>query len=110
MRVDGEIFTRPPSQTRTSGGFLLCLQVSLCIKNNVKRGEVYYMQYKIINVRDNPDFLDIAADYFSSKWSIERQVYYDSISDSISTQAAIPRWYLIAIPFDIGILSSQKTA
>jgi len=53
------------------------------------------MQYKIINVRDNPDFLDAAADYFSSKWSVSRQVYYDSISDSISTKSNIPRWYLM---------------
>ena len=53
------------------------------------------MQYKIINIRENPDFLDMAADYFSSKWPVGRQVYYDSISDSTYTKAAVPRWYLM---------------
>ena len=53
------------------------------------------MQYSIINIRNNPNHLDTAADYFSSKWPVERQVYYDSISDSISTESNIPRWYLM---------------
>jgi len=53
------------------------------------------MQFAIINIRDNPDFLDIAADYFSSKWPVARQLYYDSISDSISTKSNVPRWYLM---------------
>lgn len=53
------------------------------------------MQYKILNVRNNPDYLEIATDYFSCKWGIDRQIYYNSISDSISTKNALPRWYLM---------------
>ena len=53
------------------------------------------MQYEILNIRDNPEYLETAVDYFSSKWDIDRKIYYDSISDSISTPNAIPRWYLM---------------
>lgn len=59
------------------------------------------MQYKLLNIRDNPDYLEIATDYFSCKWGIDRQIYYDSISDSISTQNALPRWYLLKDNVDI---------
>ena len=53
------------------------------------------MQHKILNIRNNPEYLEIAADYFSSKWKIDRQIYFDSISDSISTKEPLPRWYLM---------------
>ncbi len=53
------------------------------------------MRYKIFNIRNNPELLEEAADYFSSKWGIERQIYHDSMSDSISTDNPYPRWYLM---------------
>ena len=53
------------------------------------------MSYAILNIRENPALLDRAADYFSSKWPVPRQVYYDSMADSISTPAKTPRWYLM---------------
>lgn len=53
------------------------------------------MKYEIISVRDNPDYLETAADYLSSKWKIDRKIYHDSISDSIYTENTLPRWYLM---------------
>lgn len=53
------------------------------------------MNYKIINVREYPDYLDRAVNYFSSRWGIDRQIYHDSISDSITTSNSLPRWYLM---------------
>ncbi|MDD4165395.1 MAG: GNAT family N-acetyltransferase [Eubacteriales bacterium] len=49
----------------------------------------------IINIREHPDYFDRAVDYFSSKWGIDRQIYHDSISDSITTNNSLPRWYLM---------------
>lgn len=49
----------------------------------------------IINIRENPEYLDHAVDYFSSKWDIDRQIYHDSISDSITIDNPLPRWYLM---------------
>ena len=53
------------------------------------------MQFDILNVRENPDYLDTAVDYFTLKWGLDRQFYFDSISDSISTKEPLPRWYLM---------------
>ena len=50
---------------------------------------------KVINVRECPEWLDSAADYFSVKWNIDRQLYIDSMNDSLSTKNAVPRWYLM---------------
>ena len=49
----------------------------------------------VINIRENPQWLERAADYFSSRWNIDRQLYHDSMSDSLTTDNALPRWYLM---------------
>jgi len=50
---------------------------------------------KIINIRENPDWVERAADYYSSRWNIDRQLYLDSLTDSISTKELVPRWFLM---------------
>jgi len=50
---------------------------------------------QIINIRENPEWLDCAADFFSAKWNIDRQLYLDSMNDSITTDKTLPRWYLM---------------
>ena len=50
---------------------------------------------KVISVREFPDYFDRAVDYFSSKWGIDRVIYEESVSDSLTTQAPTPRWYLL---------------
>ncbi|MFO7952703.1 MAG: GNAT family N-acetyltransferase [Bacillota bacterium] len=49
----------------------------------------------IIGVRDNKKYLEKATDYFSAKWGIERNIYADCISSSITTESPLPRWYLM---------------
>ena len=49
----------------------------------------------IINIRENPDWLNRAADYFSSRWGVPRQLYFDSMNDSLTTDNPVPRWYLM---------------
>ena len=49
----------------------------------------------IINIREYPDWLEKAADYFSVRWNIDRQLYVDSMKDSLSTDNPVPRWYLM---------------
>ena len=55
----------------------------------------------IISVRDHPERLNEAVDYFASKWGISRNIYLDCISHSITTLSPLPRWYLMA---DNGII------
>ena len=49
----------------------------------------------IINLRQHPEWCERAVDYFSSRWNIDRQLYFDSINDSLKTQKPIPRWFLM---------------
>ena len=49
----------------------------------------------IIGIREHPEYLDRAADYLSSKWGIAREVYYDCMANSITTDSPLPRWYLM---------------
>lgn len=53
------------------------------------------MEPIILSVRDNPAYLSRATDYFSEKWGIDRSVYENSISFSLSTLSPLPRWYLL---------------
>lgn len=50
---------------------------------------------KIINIRDYPEWLDRAADYFSSRWHIDRKLYTDSMNDSLLPNTSVPRWFLM---------------
>jgi len=49
----------------------------------------------IIAVREHPEYLDRAVDYFSSKWGVDRNVYQDCIANSLDTESPLPRWYLM---------------
>lgn len=50
---------------------------------------------QIINIREHPEWLERAADYLSSKWGIDRQLYIDSMNDSLAPEKSVPRWYLM---------------
>ena len=50
---------------------------------------------EIIAVREHIEYFERAVDYFSSKWSISRNVYHDCIAHSLSTESPLPRWYLM---------------
>lgn len=50
---------------------------------------------QILAVRERPELLTRAVDYFSSKWGIERKIYEESITDSLTTSKPTPRWYLM---------------
>ena len=49
----------------------------------------------IVSVREQPEYLDRAADYFSSKWAVDRRFYRDCIENSITSEMPLPRWYLL---------------
>ena len=56
---------------------------------------------QIINIRECTEWLDRAADYFSSRWNISRELYLNSMNDSITTKHPVPRWYLLLRDDDI---------
>ena len=51
---------------------------------------------KIISVRKNPSYKDIAIKYFQQNWkSVWPIIYEDSISNSINAKNDLPQWYLL---------------
>ena len=51
---------------------------------------------KIISIRENPAYKDIAINYFQSKWpSVYPVLYEDSINHSIDSPNPLPQWYLL---------------
>lgn len=52
---------------------------------------------RIISIRENPAYKDIAISYFQDKWATEksRMVYEDCITHSITTPNPLPQWYLL---------------
>lgn len=53
------------------------------------------MNIQIISVREYPEYLEQAVDYFSSKWGVAKNIYQDCISNSLTTESPLPRWYLM---------------
>ncbi len=53
------------------------------------------MSVRILGIRENPEYLERGIDYFSTRWGIDRRIYRDSISHSITTDNPLPRWYLM---------------
>ena len=52
------------------------------------------METQIIEIREKPAMLEQCIDYFASRWGIDRRIYADSISHSLTTGNHLPRWYL----------------
>ncbi|MBC2581675.1 GNAT family N-acetyltransferase [Clostridium sp. DJ247] len=54
---------------------------------------------RIISVRQEPNYKEIAAKYIHSKWGNETnyQLYEDSIFGCVNTKEPVPYWYLLEI-------------
>lgn len=51
---------------------------------------------RIISVRENPEILERAVQYFQQAWpGVRPEIYEDCISHAISAPAPLPQWYLL---------------
>lgn len=52
---------------------------------------------KIISIRNQPEYANIAIKYFQDKWANENsmKIYSDSIINCITAKAPLPQWYLL---------------
>lgn len=52
---------------------------------------------KILSVRENPEIMKEAMQYFQEKWASEETkiIYEDCISHCIDTESPVPQWYLL---------------
>lgn len=53
------------------------------------------MKIEIRSVRENPELLQASIDYLSTVWGIDRRIYDDCITNSLTTDSPLPRWYLM---------------
>ncbi|GAA6396513.1 GNAT family N-acetyltransferase [Solibaculum mannosilyticum] len=50
--------------------------------------------YSILCIREEPDLLNCAADWFHEKWGIPREEYYKSMNQCLLNNQSIPQWYV----------------
>lgn len=52
---------------------------------------------KVISIRENPELVESAIEYFQNNWATVRSmmVYDDSIRHSVTTDSPLPVWYLL---------------
>ena len=48
---------------------------------------------KITNLRETPELIPNAAEWFASKWGIPREEYEASMRESAENGAPVPQWY-----------------
>ena len=55
------------------------------------------MEWRIVSVRENPEYKEQAIAYFQKRWASENSmlVYEDCISHCIGAKAPLPQWYLL---------------
>ena len=59
------------------------------------------MDYKIIDIKDAPDMVERAATWFSSKWGIPYEAYFESMTDGLTAKGGVPAWYVCLCGDDI---------
>lgn len=51
---------------------------------------------KVISVRENPEYKEIAMKYFPSKWpEVAPEIYEDCIAHAVGDKGVLPQWYLL---------------
>lgn len=52
---------------------------------------------KVISVRENPEYAEVAIEYFQKHWASDdsKDVYSDCITHCINAEAPLPQWYLL---------------
>lgn len=53
------------------------------------------MDYRILAIRENPEYAEKGIGYFASKWNVPEEHYRKSITESLHTDESVPRWYLM---------------
>lgn len=55
------------------------------------------MEYEILKISNQPQYIDAAANYFSDKWNIPIDAYLDSMNDSLTSTSGVPSWYVAVV-------------
>ena len=52
------------------------------------------IKYEIINLIDRQDLKEEAANWFSSKWSVPKEAYLESMEECFTEENPVPQWYV----------------
>lgn len=55
---------------------------------------------KIVPLREQPELIEKAVLWFSSKWRIPAEAYRESISECIENPKGVPQWYVVLDEMD----------
>jgi len=51
--------------------------------------------FRILDVRQRPNLIEAAANWFHEKWEVPLQAYMDSMGDSLVSDTGVPAWYIV---------------
>ena len=52
------------------------------------------MAYDILNLREQPQWLERAAQWFHAKWAIPQEAYRESMEQCLNRESPVPQWYI----------------
>lgn len=52
------------------------------------------MNHEILNLRDQPQWPDRAAEWFHAKWGVPLDAYRESMARCLRREGPVPQWYL----------------
>lgn len=52
------------------------------------------MDEQILNLRERPELLDRAAEWFHAKWGVPLEAYRESMEECIQRKGPVPQWYV----------------
>lgn len=64
-------------------------------EKTIQSGEGEMLTIVVEKLRENPRFTEKAAQWFSTKWEIPTEAYYDSMKECIEQKSEIPQWYIV---------------
>lgn len=53
------------------------------------------MEHQIIKLREHPEYMQAASEWFHSKWGVPIGAYLDSMAQCIRQKSAVPQWYIV---------------
>ena len=51
--------------------------------------------YNIIKIKNHPELISRAADWFHEKWYVPVEEYRNSMEASMQSGVSVPQWYLV---------------
>ncbi|MCI8410525.1 MAG: GNAT family N-acetyltransferase [Lachnospiraceae bacterium] len=50
---------------------------------------------EVVKLREHPELVAIAAEWFHQKWIISKEAYTESMEECINNNKTVPQWYLV---------------